>query len=50
MVFVIVQHTFALFDKETVTDMKYQSKKFISIIGFCYADKVLSSGFYRELF
>ena len=43
-------HTFVLFDKATSTDVKYQSKRCISMIVFSYADKILSSGFYRKFF
>ena len=52
MVFVMVHDviTFVLFDKTTSTDVKYQSKRCVSMIEFSCADKILSSGFYRKFF
>ena len=46
MVFVRIPSVLGLTDKETVADVKYYSKQYISIIGFSYADKVLFSGFH----
>ena len=42
LVFVMVLRTFVRFDKEALADMKYQSAKYIIIIGFSDADKVSS--------
>ena len=44
------RRTFVLFDKTISTDVKYQSRRCVSMIGFSYADKILSSGFYRKFF
>ena len=46
MVFVRIPTVLVSIDKETVADMKYYSKQYISIIGFSCADQVLSSGFH----
>ena len=45
MVFVMIPSALVPIDKESVADVEYYSKQYISIIGFSYADKVLSSGF-----
>ena len=44
------RRTLVLFDKATSTDVKYQSKRCVLMIGLSYADKILSSGFYRKFF
>ena len=49
MIFVRIPSVLVLTDKETVVDMKYYSKQYISIIGFSYAEKVLSSSFHWKL-
>ena len=49
MVFVRIPSVLVPIDKETVADVKYYSKQYISIIGFSYADKVLSSGFHSKV-
>ena len=49
MVFVRIQSISVLTDKETVVSVQYYSKQYISIIGFSYADKVLSSSFHWKL-
>ena len=46
MVFVRIPSVLVPIDKETVADMKYYSKQYISIIRFSYAGQVLSSGFH----
>ena len=46
MIFVRIPSVFVLTDKETVADVNCYSKQYISIIGFSYADKVLSSSFH----
>ena len=40
MVFVMVLRTFVRFDTEILEDMKYQSEKYVSMIGFSYVDMV----------
>ena len=49
MVFGRIPSVLVPIDKETVADVKYYSKRYISIIGFSYADKVLFSGFHWQL-
>ena len=49
MVFVRIPSVLVPIDKEIVADVKYHSKQYISIIGFSYADKVLSSGFHSKV-
>ena len=49
MVFFRIPSVLVPIDKETVADVKYYSKQYISIIGFSYADKVLSSGFHSKV-
>ena len=46
VIFVRILPAFLSIDKETVADVKYHSEQYISIIGFSYADKVLSFGFH----
>ena len=46
MDFVRIPSVLVLTDKEKVADVKYYSKQYISMIGFSYADKVLSSSFH----
>ena len=46
MIFVRIPSLLVPIDKETIADMKYYSQQYISIIGFSYADKVLSSDFH----
>ena len=40
MVFVRITSVLVPIDKETVAAVKYYSKRYISIIGFSYADQV----------
>ena len=49
MVFVRIPSVLIPIDKEIVADVKYYSKQCISIIGFSYADKALSSGFHSKV-
>ena len=49
MIFVRIPSVLVPVDKETVADMKYYSKQYISIIGFSYEDQVLSSGFHSKV-
>ena len=49
MVFFRILSVLVSIDKETVADVKYYSKQYISIIGVSYADKVLSSGFHSKV-
>ena len=49
MVFVRIPSVLVPIDKETVADVKYYSKQYISITGFSYADKVLSSSFHSKV-
>ena len=46
MIFVRIPSLLVPIDKETVADVKYYSKQYISIIRLSYADKVLSSSFH----
>ena len=48
MILVIVLPISLPFDKGTLADMKYQSEKYVSIIGCSYTDKISSSGLYRK--